>query len=271
VRTFGTLSHPHILKLFDFGRQGDLLYLVTELLTGGSLADRIRNAPLSLDEARRVMEPVAFALDFAHGQGVIHCDLKPQNVLLDAKNNPYLTDFGVAKLLDESTVLTQGGTAMGTPAYMAPEQWQGAELDARTDVYALGVMLFEMLSGRLPFQGDTPFSMMNMHVYAPPPPLRVYRPDLPNSVEKVIRKALAEGREHRFQSAGDMARAFAGAIGGKTPPGLDVPLMPTADDVEKGLLHWRRYSKSLRSAPGRSFGVTARRPRRSRRTEPPSQ
>src|SRR4051812_7400145 len=124
AETVATLSHPHILKLFDYGEQDGIVYLVMELLTGGSLGDLIRQGPLSMQEASRFLDHIAAALDYAHRRGVIHRDLKPQNVLLDEDRNAFLSDFGIAKLLDENTMLTQSGASIGTPAYMAPEQWQ---------------------------------------------------------------------------------------------------------------------------------------------------
>jgi serine/threonine protein kinase len=138
AQTVASLSHPFILKVFDYGQQGDSVYLVMELLTGGSLAGLIRRGPLSLDMTSRMFDQVASALDYAHRRGIIHRDLKPQNVLLDDEGNAHLTDFGIAKILSETTALTQSGMAMGTPSYMPPEQWQGRALDARADVYALG-------------------------------------------------------------------------------------------------------------------------------------
>jgi serine/threonine protein kinase len=208
AQTVASLSHPFILKVFDYGQQGESIYLVMELLVGGSLADHIRRGPLSLDTTTRLLEQIASALDYAHERGVVHRDLKPQNVLLDEKSNALLTDFGIAKLLGETTGLTRSGVAMGTPSYMAPEQWKGQPIDARADIYALGVMLFEMLSGRLPFIADTPYSMMHMHVNEPPPSLHTLRQDLPPGIERVIERALAKDRDQRFASAMDMVSAF---------------------------------------------------------------
>ncbi len=146
AETIASLRHPYILKLFDYGEFGDTVYLVMELVSGGSLAELISKGPLPVATASRLLEQIASALDYSHERGIIHRDLKPQNVLLDEQNNPILTDFGIAKILSQTTSLTQSGMAMGTPSYMAPEQWMGKALDSRADIYALGIMLFEMLA-----------------------------------------------------------------------------------------------------------------------------
>src|SRR5258708_4412316 len=215
AQTIASLSHPHIVKIFDYGRQGETVYLVMELLRGGSLRDRLKNGPLALPEAARCLEQIASALDYAHQKGIIHRDLKPQNVLLDESGSLFLTDFGIAKALDETTGLTHSGKVMGTPSYMAPEQWQGKTIDARADVYALGVMLFEMLGGEVPFKGDTPFTLMYMHLNDPPPSLRSLRADIPPEIEQVVKGALAKSPSDRFRSAGAMAKPFRGALEGQ--------------------------------------------------------
>src|SRR5690606_11491995 len=132
-------------------------------VTAGSLDDRLRRGALPLPRASRMLTQIASALTFAHEHGIIHRDLKPNNVLLDARDNAYLTDFGIAKMLAGTTKLTATGNILGTPAYMAPEQWRGEAVDARTDIYSLGVMLYEMVLGRLPFSGDTPYTLMYKH------------------------------------------------------------------------------------------------------------
>lgn len=217
ARLVASLSHSQILKVFDYGQEGGLIYLVMELLTGGSLADLIRQAPLSLSESSRLLNQLASALDHAHAKGIVHRDLKPQNILLDAGGNAVLTDFGIAKLLSETSALTQTGTAMGTPSYMAPEQWQNQALDGRADVYATGVILYEMLTGHLPFEADTPHQMMYAHLNERPRPVRHFRGDLPEGIERVLEKALAKQPAARFQTAGSMAAAFRAAMDGGSP------------------------------------------------------
>lgn len=207
ARTAASLSHLHILKVFDYGQQGNFSYLVMELLAPLTLYDMILDGQIPLESAVRIVEQVGSALDYAHQQGVIHRDLKPQNVLLDSQGNAFLGDFGISKLIHETT-LTQSGMTMGTPAYMAPEQWQGGTIDGRTDIYALGVMLFQMLSSQLPFNGDTPFRVMHMHIYESPPSLHALVPNIPLAVEKVVEKAMSKAQDQRYTTASEMAAAF---------------------------------------------------------------
>jgi WD40 repeat protein/tRNA A-37 threonylcarbamoyl transferase component Bud32 len=223
AQTVANLNHPHILKVFDFGNQDGLIYLVMELQAGGSLAARLKaNGKLDAEDVARYLDQIGAALDHAHNRGVIHRDLKPQNVLLDQDNNAILSDFGIARIAGDMTRMTGSGMAMGTPSYMAPEQWYGRDVDARTDVYALAVMTYELLAGALPFTGDTPPTLMYQHLNDPPPPIRRLRHDLPQSVEKVLIKGMAKRPEARFQSASEFASAFREALSGKTPKGVDI-------------------------------------------------
>jgi serine/threonine protein kinase len=220
ARTIASLSHLHILKVFDYGHQGGLAYLVMELLEGGSLSRLIhQGGPLPIARANRLLDQIAQALDYAHQRGIIHRDLKPDNVLLDKSGNAFLTDFGIAKLLNETTSLTRTGTMMGTPAYMAPELWSGQPADARADIYALGVILYEMLTGKSPFLGDTPFRIMHMHIYEPVAPVRNFNADLPEGTDSVLGKALAKDREARYASAGQLAEAFRVMVETQGPSG----------------------------------------------------
>jgi serine/threonine-protein kinase len=223
AQTVAALSHPHILKLFDFGNHEDLLYLVMELVSGGSLSARLKaRGKLDAEEVAKYLDQIGAALDYAHAKGVVHRDLKPQNVLLDEAGNAILTDFGIARIAGDLTRMTGSGVAMGTPAYMAPEQWRGGEVDGRTDIYAMAVMAYELLAGEMPFTGDTPHALMYQHLSESPQPLRRKRPDLPQSIEKVLLKGMAKRPEARFQSAGAFAAAFREALSGKTPKGVDV-------------------------------------------------
>ncbi|CAG0973632.1 serine/threonine-protein kinase PpkA [Anaerolineae bacterium] len=233
--TLASLDHPHILKIYDFGREEELLYLVMELKNGGSLAERLRKGSLELVKAAKFLEQIAPALDHAHAKGIVHRDLKPQNVLLDEGGNGFLTDFGIAKLLStDSTALTAGGMAMGTPGYMAPEQWYGHQIDARTDLYALGVMVFEMLTGQVPFSGDTPATLMYQHLNEPPRSLRTLRPDLPEALDGVLLKAMAKQPEQRYQSAEIFSGDFRAAMTGQSPTET-LKVVPVTAEVDARL------------------------------------
>lgn len=216
ARTIASLNHANIVKLFDFGRQDNLLYLVMELLDGGSLGGFIQRKPLAPDQAARSLEQIASALDYAHGKGIVHRDLKPSNVLFDEAGQARLTDFGIAKLTnpDVSSQLTMTGVSVGTPSYMSPEQWQGEEVSPRSDIYALGCMLFEMLTSVPPYRADNLASMLYMHLNAPVPSVYAKRPDLPPAVDTVIEVALAKLPQNRFSTAGELAQAFRASLAG---------------------------------------------------------
>ncbi len=231
ARTIASLSHLHILKVFDYGQQDGVAYLVMELLEGGSLNTLIqKTGALSLPISARILKQISGALDYAHGKGIVHRDLKSDNVLLDGAENAYLTDFGIARLLNDTSKMTQTGTIMGTPAYMAPELWTGKAADKQADIYALGVILYEMLAGTTPFSGDTPFVVMYQHLNEMPP-VDDFKGDIPTSVETVILKAMAKKPEDRYQSAGELANAFDEAIGGISDTKHGVTIKPKADEV----------------------------------------
>src|SRR5258708_128473 len=181
-------------------------------MEGGALEDGMRKTPLTLQEAALFVDQIAVALSYAHKRGVIHRDVKANNVLLDSGENAYLTDFGIARLAQSQTRLTATGSVMGTPAYMSPEQGMGSPVDARSDLYTLGVVLYEMVLNRLPFSADTPAAMIFQHVYEKPKDPQQTRPDLPNSVITVLNRAIAKSPDDRSQSAADMSSTFANAI-----------------------------------------------------------
>src|SRR5258708_5493734 len=218
AQLIASLNHAHILKVFDYGREKDVVYLVMELLRGGSLADVLRKGALRIEVTVRGLDQIAPALDYAHRKGIIHRDLKPQNLLLDEAGNVLLTDFGLAKLINDTAGMTQTGFAMGTPAYMSPEQWMSNDIDSRTDIYALGVILFQMLIGALPFNSDSPHHFMYLHLNEAAPSLRGFKADAPPALDLVLQQALAKDRNKRFNTAEELAHAFKSALSRKTAP-----------------------------------------------------
>jgi serine/threonine protein kinase len=202
------LSHPSILHVYDAGAADGIYYIVMDYAPGGTLKDLLRRGPLAIERALSIAEQIAEALDYAHRQGVIHRDVKPSNILLTVDGRPQLTDFGIAKALYEHEQLTRTGTSIGTPEYMAPEQIDGQSVDGRADIYALGIVLYEMLSGRTPFHAETPMALVYKQLNDPPPPLRSVGINVPGWLEGVLNKALAKNPAARFQRASDLARAL---------------------------------------------------------------
>ncbi len=211
VQIIANLEHLHILPIYDYGQVDGYPYIVMRYLEGGSLSKRLRDRSLNLEDVERLLKQIADALDYIHTKGVIHRDLKPHNVLLDAQGNAYLCDFGIAKL-SGTHGLTRTGEAVGTPSYMAPEQWQALAVTPQTDIYALGAILFEMLTGEPPFRAENVFSLMYKHLNDLPPLLGAYRTDLPPAVDSVIQRALAKLPADRFETAGALAQAFNAAL-----------------------------------------------------------
>lgn len=211
------LEHPHILPVYDYGESDDIPYLVMRLLEAGTLTDRIRAGALSLTEIDRIFIQLAEALEYAHEKGVIHRDIKPSNVMLDARGEVFLTDFGIAKIVESSVQLTATGSITGTPEYMSPEQAQGLKIDHRSDIYSLGVVLYEMLTGQVPYQAETPIAVILKKIQDPLPPPSVVNPDIPDPLEPVLLKALAKDPADRFASTGDFLAAWKRAIVECTP------------------------------------------------------
>ena len=215
AKTIAMLEHPAIVPVYDFGEEEGQPYFVMRYMTGGSLSDRMKNGPMVLQEAARILAHIAPALDDAHNKGIIHRDLKPGNILFDQFNEPYISDFGIAKLNESQTNVT-GSAIVGTPAYMSPEQAQGEGIDGRSDIYGLGVILFELLTGQQPYHGDTPMSVVVKHITDPVPHILDVKPDLPPDIEVIIEKAMAKDRNERFQNVRSLADALSKVASGGT-------------------------------------------------------
>ncbi|HNP72198.1 MAG TPA: serine/threonine-protein kinase [Kouleothrix sp.] len=208
ARAIAALQHHNILPVYDFGEQGALLFLVLQYVeNGNSLADML-GRPMQPVTALRLTSHVLDALDYAHKRGIIHRDIKPGNVLMPSPSWPMLADFGIAKLMNDNQRLTLANQIIGTAAYMAPEQATGRPIDARTDLYAAGVVLYELVTGRVPFDSDTPMAVLTKHVYDPPPPARTLNPDLSPLLEALLDRALAKEPAARFQTAAEMSAAL---------------------------------------------------------------
>jgi hypothetical protein len=229
ARTIAALEHPAIVPVYDFGEEDGQPFLVMRYLSGGSLVSRIRAGPIPPQEASGILSRIGSALDAAHAKGVIHRDLKPANILFDQYGEAYLGDFGIARLSQGGGTLT-GSTILGTPAYMSPEQISGEKtVDGRSDIYALGIVAFEMLTGRTPFQADSPIKVMMMHVSAPLPRISEADPQLPPGTGAVLERALAKEPDQRYQTAADFSREFQILAGERTP----LPAAAPRADVDR--------------------------------------
>lgn len=225
ARMLAQLQHPHILPVFDYGESEGYTYIVMPFVQSGTLADVIRGRRMSMPEIRRIMTQVGDALAYAHARGMIHRDVKPSNVLVDERGNCLLTDFGLARMTEATSKLTSSGAIMGTPAYMSPEQGAGKDLDGRSDIYSLGIIMYELVTGRVPYYADTPIAIVFKHIQDPLPSARNYVPDLPDAVERVLLKCLSKSPEERYQTADDFVQAIQNAI-----PGAGAASAPAAEN-----------------------------------------
>ncbi|HEX6270800.1 MAG TPA: serine/threonine-protein kinase [Anaerolineales bacterium] len=207
AKIIAQLEHPSIVPVYDVG-EDDQPYFVMRYMSGGSLSERIKSGLHSIEEAARIFELIAPGLDEAHAKGIVHRDLKPSNILFDRKGVPYISDFGIAKLVQDQAGNVTGSAIIGTPAYMAPEQASGDAVDGRADIYALGIILFEMLTGKQPYEADTPMGVAIKHITDPVPHILDVNPDLPPEIDEIIQKAMAKDRSGRYASAVEVTSAL---------------------------------------------------------------
>src|SRR6202142_1591518 len=209
ARVIAKLEHPNIVPVYDYSEHEGRPYLVMKYIEGDTLKARLSKGALSSAEIEKTVETVGSALAYAHKQGILHRDIKPSNVLIANDGQMYLADFGLARIAQAAESTLSSDMIMGTPQYISPEQAMGKkDLDAGTDIYSFGVMLYEMVVGRVPFNADTPFSIIHDHIYSPLPMPRAINPKVPEPVERVLLKALAKERADRYPDVDSLVAAF---------------------------------------------------------------
>ena len=235
ARAISSLNHPHICALYDIGRENSVDFLVMEYIEGESLESRLRRGPLPLEEALRIAIQIAGALDAAHRKGVVHRDLKPGNVML-TRSNAKLLDFGLAKMASPvvsvatetlgptAEPITAKGTILGTFQYMSPEQLEGKETDARSDIFSFGAMLYEMITGRKGFEGSSHASLIAAVMSTNPPPVSTIQPMASPALDRVVRKCLAKSPDDRWQSAGDLLSELEWIADSGSSAGIPAPV-----------------------------------------------
>lgn len=239
AETVAALEHPNIIPIYDYGFHEGIGYIVMRLLTGGTLADRLMHyqegltSLPSLPEIAELLKQLASGLDFTHAQGVLHRDIKPSNVMFDGHGNAMIVDFGLAKVVDLSGSLTMTGTVMGTPSYMAPEQWRSEKLSPATDQYAVGAVAYTLVTGQVPFEAATPFAIMYKHLNEEPTPPDLFRQNLPANVAVILGRAMAKLPEDRYPTITDFAADFEQAVSQRSSEATgfflyEVPAEPAA-------------------------------------------
>jgi serine/threonine protein kinase len=211
ARILMRLRHPHIVPLLNFGVEEGIYYMVMPLMEVGTLRERLHKGPIRPEEGANIIRQIAEALQFAHNAGMVHRDVKPSNILMDSEGNAWLSDFGTAYVRNATASLT-GSSVIGTPQYMAPEQARGEPVSEKTDVYALGIVLYQMCTGQLPFDADTPLAIAMKHTSEPLPRPTLINPNIPQEVGKVLIKALEKRPENRYASAIELSEAFEHAL-----------------------------------------------------------
>jgi eukaryotic-like serine/threonine-protein kinase len=228
ARAAAALSHANVVRLYDYGTEGDRPFMAFEYLAGGTLEDRlVGGAPLPDEESRAVAAELAAGLAHAHREGLVHRDIKPANVLFDDDGHAKLADFGIARLSTADT-FTEAGTIMGTAAYISPEQAAGEPAGTASDVYSFGAVLYRMLTGRLPFEAETPVELMNLHRHAEPVPIESIRGDAPAALAALAGRALAKDPRDRPQDGAALVAGLEGEVSPRPPPVDGAASAPTA-------------------------------------------
>ncbi|TFH34966.1 MAG: serine/threonine protein kinase [Anaerolineales bacterium] len=262
AKVVARLEHPHIVPIYDYAEHNGQPYLVMKYIEGQTLKARLNQRPLSKQEAVEVAEAVGGALGYAHQQGVLHRDIKPSNVLLGKDGSIYLADFGLARIAQAGESTLSKDVMLGTPQYISPEQAQGLkELDEGTDIYSMGVVLYELVVGRVPFNADTPFSIIHDHIYADLPVPSVVNPSVPKNVERLLLKALSKERRDRFESVEQLIRAFHVAV--YEGEAAEIPGMDAAETraATPEVIHQDLQPESVRISAGVGPGAQPK-PRR---------
>jgi len=260
ARAAATVSHPNVVQVYDVGQDGETRFLVMEWVDGSDLKHLVRDrAPLPPQEATQLVLDLLRGLAAIHRAGVVHRDVKPQNVLIDRSGRAKLTDFGIARTVRD-TELTETGSVIGTAAYMAPEQATGQPVSPATDLYAVGIILYELLTGRLPFPGENPIDVLYRHVHEVPAPPRRFNPAIPPALEAVVLRALAKRPAERFGSAEAMAAAIEAAMASPQPLAPGSTIVPVPGPRASGRLVTRRVRPVARprawSAVAMAGGMT---------------
>ena len=237
AQSVASLSHPNIVNIYDVGEDGGLYFIIMELVDGETLRDKLRaEGRLPVDEALRIAQQICEALAHAHARRIIHRDIKPQNILITKQGDVKVADFGIARALGGVST-TSRDVVVGSAPYISPEQAKNGTVSARSDLYSLGVVMYEMLTGKPPFAGDSPVAVALQHVQGQVPSLREKNPDIPEAVEAVIMKALAKDPDDRFASATDMLKAIvalrttgASPVSNKAQTEMERPLVPRGGD-----------------------------------------
>ena len=262
AKIIAQLEHPSIVPVYDVGEEDHQPYFVMRFMSGGSLTDRIKAGMLTIEQATKIIEQIAPGLDEAHSKGIIHRDFKPSNILFDNKGAPYISDFGIAKMTQSAGTVT-GSAIIGTPAYMAPEQAQGTAVDGRADIYALGIILYEMLTAKQPYEADTPMGVAIKHITDPVPHILDANPNLPYDIEEIIQKAMAKDRDDRYANAQEMVDALhdvlrqieSGKTTAKRTSIRKTPTKPKSTVAQKKQPEKRAFTIWLAIVPLLIFGI----------------